>query len=39
MEAFRIEIGYRNQVRPAMIVAAITKTAELQGEHIGRIEI
>ena len=39
METFRIEVGHRNEVRPAMIVAAIANTAGLQGKHIGRIEI
>lgn len=39
MERFRIEVGNDHGVRPGNIVGAIANEAELDSEHIGRIQI
>ncbi len=39
MERFRVEVGYRDDIKPGALVAAIADTSGLQGKHIGRIEI
>jgi ATP-dependent RNA helicase DeaD len=39
MERFRIEVGHQHGVKPGNIVGAIANEAELDAEHIGRIEI
>ena len=39
MERFRIEVGRKHDVKPGNIVGAIANEAELDSEHIGRIEI
>jgi ATP-dependent RNA helicase DeaD len=39
MERFRIEVGNEHGVRPGNIVGAIANEAELDSEHIGRIQI
>lgn len=39
MERFRLEVGYRDNAKPGVIVAMIAKASGLQGKHIGRIEI
>jgi ATP-dependent RNA helicase DeaD len=39
MERFRIEVGHSHEVKPGNIVGAIANEAELDAEHIGRIEI
>ena len=39
MERFRIEVGNMHGVKPGNIVGAIANEAEIDSEHIGRIEI
>jgi ATP-dependent RNA helicase DeaD len=39
MERFRIEVGWRDRVRPGNIVGAIANEAGLDGRSIGRIRI
>ncbi len=39
MERFRIEVGWRDRVRPGNIVGAIANEAGLNGRSIGRIRI
>ena len=39
MERYRIEVGHTHGVKPANIVGAIANEAELDAEHIGRIDI
>jgi ATP-dependent RNA helicase DeaD len=39
MERFRIEVGWRDRVKPGNIVGAIANEAGLQGRSIGRIRI
>ena len=39
MERFRIEVGNTHGVKPGNIVGAIANEAEIDSEHIGRIEI
>jgi len=39
MERFRIEVGRDHEVQPGNIVGAIANEAEIDSEHIGRIEI
>jgi ATP-dependent RNA helicase DeaD len=39
MTRYRIEVGYQHEVKPGNIVGAIANEAEIDAEHIGRIEI
>jgi ATP-dependent RNA helicase DeaD len=39
MERFRIEVGWRDRVKPGNIVGAIANEAGLNGRSIGRIQI
>jgi len=39
MERYRIEVGYRHNVKPGNIVGAIANEAELDSRYIGHIEI
>jgi ATP-dependent RNA helicase DeaD len=39
MERFRIEVGHKHGVKPGNIVGAIANEAEIDSEHIGRIDI
>ena len=39
MERFRLEVGNSHGVKPGNIVGAIANEAEIDSEHIGRIEI
>jgi ATP-dependent RNA helicase DeaD len=39
MERFRIEVGWRDRVKPGNIVGAIANEAGLNGRAIGRIRI
>jgi ATP-dependent RNA helicase DeaD len=39
MERFRIEVGWRDRVKPGNIVGAIANEAGLSGRSIGRIRI
>ena len=39
MVRYRIEVGHEHQVKPGNIVGAIANEAEIDAEHIGRIEI
>ena len=39
MERFRIEVGWRDRVKPGNIVGAIANEAGLNGRSIGRIRI
>jgi ATP-dependent RNA helicase DeaD len=39
MEAFRVEVGHVNQVKPGNLVAAIASEAGISGSRIGRIAI
>ncbi len=39
MERFRIEVGKNHGVKPGNIVGAIANEAQIDSEHIGRIEI
>ena len=39
MERFRLEVGNAHGVKPGNIVGAIANEAEIDSEHIGRIEI
>jgi ATP-dependent RNA helicase DeaD len=39
MERFRIEVGWRDRIKPGNIVGAIANEAGLNGRSIGRIRI
>jgi ATP-dependent RNA helicase DeaD len=39
MERFRIEVGWRDRIKPGNIVGAIASTSGLNGKSIGRIQI
>jgi ATP-dependent RNA helicase DeaD len=39
MERYRIEVGYKHDVKPGNIVGAIANEAGLDARHIGRIDI
>lgn len=39
MDRFRIEVGWRDRVKPGNIVGAIANEAGLAGRMIGRIQI
>jgi ATP-dependent RNA helicase DeaD len=39
MERFRVEVGWRDRVKPGNIVGAIANEARLDGRSIGRIRI
>ena len=39
MERFRIEVGWRDRVKPGNIVGALANEAGLNGRSIGRIRI
>jgi ATP-dependent RNA helicase DeaD len=39
MDRFRIEVGWRDHVKPGNIVGAIANEAGLTGRSIGRIQI
>ena len=39
MQTYRIEVGHQHGVKPANIVGAIANEAEMDSQHIGRIEI
>ena len=39
MRTYRIEVGHQHGVKPANIVGAIANEAEMDSQHIGRIEI
>lgn len=39
MQRFRLDVGWRNQVKPGNIVGAIANEAELESKYIGEIEI
>jgi ATP-dependent RNA helicase DeaD len=39
MERFRIELGWRDRVKPGNIVGAIANETGLNGKSIGRIQI
>jgi ATP-dependent RNA helicase DeaD len=39
MERFRIEVGWRDRVKPGNIVGAIANESGLNGRSIGRIQI
>ncbi|CAN5422349.1 DEAD/DEAH box helicase [soil metagenome] len=39
MQAYRIEVGHKHEVKPANIVGAIANEAGLDAKYIGRIEI
>ena len=39
MERFRLEVGHTHGVKPGNIVGAIANEADIDSEHIGRIEI
>ncbi len=39
MQTYRIEVGHQHGVKPANIVGAIANEAEMDGQHIGRIDI
>jgi ATP-dependent RNA helicase DeaD len=39
MERFRIEVGWRDRVKPGNIVGAIANEARLDGRSIGKIRI
>lgn len=39
MDRFRIEVGWRDRVKPGNIVGAIANEAGLAGRSIGRIQI
>jgi ATP-dependent RNA helicase DeaD len=39
MERFRLEVGHVHGVKPSNIVGAIANEAEIDSEHIGRVEI
>jgi ATP-dependent RNA helicase DeaD len=39
MDRYRIEVGHNHEVKPGNIVGAIANEAEIDAEHIGRIEI
>jgi ATP-dependent RNA helicase DeaD len=39
MERFRIEVGWRDRVKPGNIVGAIANEAGITGRSIGRIRI
>ncbi len=39
MQRFRIEVGYKHEVKPANIVGAIANEAGIDSQYIGRIDI
>lgn len=39
LERYRIEVGHDHEVKPGNIVGAIANEAEIDAEHIGRIQI
>ncbi|MCB0339116.1 MAG: DEAD/DEAH box helicase [Bdellovibrionales bacterium] len=39
MVSYRIEVGRRHGIRPGSIVAAIAETGNIEGRHIGRIQL
>ena len=39
MERYRIEVGYKHEVKPGNIVGAIANEAGIDSQHIGRINI
>jgi ATP-dependent RNA helicase DeaD len=39
MERFRVEVGWRDRIKPGNIVGAIANEAGLNGRSIGRIQI
>jgi ATP-dependent RNA helicase DeaD len=39
MERFRIELGWRDRIKPGNIVGAIANETGLNGKSIGRIQI
>ncbi len=39
MQTYRIEVGHQHGVKPANIVGAIANEAQMDGQHIGRIDI
>jgi len=39
MQTYRIEVGHQHGVKPANIVGAIANEAQMDSQHIGRIEI
>jgi ATP-dependent RNA helicase DeaD len=39
MVRYRLEVGYKHEVKPGNIVGAIANEAEIDAEYIGRIEI
>jgi len=39
MQRYRLEVGHKDKVKPGNIVGAIANEAEIDAEHIGRIEI
>lgn len=39
MERFRLDVGYKNEVRPGHIVGAIANEADIESCYIGHIEI
>jgi ATP-dependent RNA helicase DeaD len=39
LETYRIEVGHQHGVKPGNIVGAIANEAELDAEHIGRVQI
>ncbi|MEP5764394.1 MAG: DEAD/DEAH box helicase [Halieaceae bacterium] len=39
MQRYRVEVGHSHKVKPGNIVGAIANEAEIDAEHIGRIEI
>ena len=39
MQTYRIEVGHQHGVKPSNIVGAIANEAQMDSQHIGRIEI
>ena len=39
METFRIEVGSVHGIKPGNIVGAIANEADIEGVHIGRVDI
>jgi ATP-dependent RNA helicase DeaD len=39
MQRYRIEVGYKHEVKPANIVGAIANEAGIDSQYIGRIDI
>jgi ATP-dependent RNA helicase DeaD len=39
METFRIEVGSVHSIKPGNIVGAIANEADIEGVHIGRVDI